>query len=62
MTALGLYIYFGHIESEGGRFKMTWIVMLLYKIMGKLGTAIFFTIVGVYYLRKGIIGIVNKED
>lgn len=61
-VALGLYIYLGYIESEGGRHKMMWLVVLLYKAFGKVGTAVFFAAVGVYYIRKGVLGLMRSED
>jgi hypothetical protein len=61
-VSFGLFIYFGYIESEGGRHKMMWLVVLLYKAFGKVGTAVFFAAVGVYYIRKGVLGLMRSED
>jgi hypothetical protein len=62
LVALGLYIYFSNIENEGGRYKMQLLVLMLYKILGKTGTAIVFVAVGIYYIRKGVLALVHSDD
>lgn len=61
-VALGLYIYFSNIEIEGGRYKMQLFVLMLYKILGKTGTAIVFVAVGIYYIRKGVLALVHSDN
>ena len=51
--ALFLNIYIAYAEAQGGRFRVHWLIALLYSWAGKTGTVLIFAIPGGILLITG---------
>lgn len=58
---IGLFIYFGYLEQEGGKIRMNAIVLLVYNFLGKIGVLGVFGGIGALMMLFGIKGIVQRQ-
>ncbi len=60
-VGIGAYYYFGHLETEGGRIRTHFLIILAYNTLGKAGVLGLFGILGGLLIAIGIRGIVKGE-
>ncbi len=60
-SGIGLFLWFAHLEEEGGSTRINWIIALIYKVLGKWGVLLIFGGLGVFLLSSGIRGMIAAK-
>lgn len=50
---VGLFFWFNSLEQEGGRIKINWVVLIIYKTLGKYGVLGVFGVLGLFLAING---------
>lgn len=60
-VGIGLYLFFGHLEQEGGNVRMPAIILGVYKLLGKTGLLLVCGGLGVLCLVMGIADMTKRK-
>jgi hypothetical protein len=61
-AGVGLYLYFGKLEQEGGNVRMNAIVLAVYKLAGRNGVLAVFGGLGILMSFFGVSGIIKGKQ